>query len=82
MLREVALFRESFSGSHRKAMIRFDKVMEAAWRKGSPGGGPDVPERLEDPAWKRVITEAAVLLRVLADVLPECIRAGQGTQAS
>ena len=74
MLREVALFRDSFSGAHRKAMIRFDKVMEAAWRKGSPHGGLDVPERLEDPAWKRVMTEAAVLLRVLADLIPECIR--------
>lgn len=70
MLRDMPLFRDCFSESHRKAMMRFDKVMKAAWLK-VPHGGPDVPERFQEPTWKQVMIEARVLRRVLADVLPK-----------
>lgn len=65
-----ALFRDCFSESQRKAMIKFDHVIEAT-RRSFPDAGPDVPEILEEPAWRRVMTEAAVLHRMLADVLPQ-----------
>ena len=70
MLKDTPIFRDCFSKSHRKAMIRFDKVMKAAWLK-VPHGGPDVPERFQEPGWKQVMIEARVLRRVLADVLPK-----------
>lgn len=68
--RACALFRDCFSESQRKDMVKFYSAIEAA-RRSFPGAGPDVPEILEEPVWRRVMTEAATLHRMLAGVLPQ-----------